>query len=77
MQADRKTLRDAQIARDRRNLDPHAAAVVAMCMWGERYSKQNGGSMDFWDALTPSEKRLCSEIAKKCRKARPYTGETR
>lgn len=58
-----------------RNLDPHAAARVAMTLYNERYAyKQRGGSMDFWDSLTEGEKRTCAEIADQIRKARPYTG---
>lgn len=42
-----------------RNLNPTPAAKVAMIVWGERYSKFGGGSMDFWDSLTPLEKKRC------------------
>lgn len=55
------------MADPRRNLNPHKAAVAAMWIWGKRYSEQRGGSMDFWDALTETEKRtarhLVTEIA--------------
>lgn len=54
---------------DRRNLNPHKAARVAMVLWGARYAKQGGGSMDFWDKLSESEKRLCRELVKKIEKA--------
>lgn len=60
-----------------RNLNPHAAACVAMVFYGQRYAAQRGGSMDFWDSLTDSEKRLCAETAGRVRKARPYTGHRR
>ena len=46
-----------------RNLHPHKAAVAAMWLWGARYSRQRGGSMDFWDSLTPSEKRTARDLA--------------
>lgn len=36
-----------------------------MLKWGDRYMKQNGGSMDFWDSLTPSEQRFCEEGVEK------------
>jgi len=42
-----------------RNLNPTPEAKIAMIMWGERYSSQNGGSMDFWDGLSEIEKRRC------------------
>lgn len=61
----------AEIRRAKRNLDPTAPAVGAMTMWGDRYSKQNGGSMDFWDSLTGYEQKFCEEIADKVRAARP------
>lgn len=50
--------------RAKRNLNPHAEARVAMLVWGERYSKQSGGSMDFYDSLTDSERNLCREWAR-------------
>ncbi len=55
--------------RDRRNLTPTAPAVVAMNLWGQRYSEQNGGSMDFWDKLSAEEKKRCHEIAARVREA--------
>lgn len=58
----------------RRNLNPHAAARVAMTLYCDRYSKQNGGAMDFWDSLTPGERQTCAMIAAEIRSARPYTG---
>lgn len=48
-----------------RNLNPTPAAVVAMWVWGERYSKQNGGSMDFWDGLSDREQKFCQGMADK------------
>lgn len=49
--------------RDQRNLRPHAEARLAMSLWGEEYAfKQRGGSMDFWDSRSPSQKRLCKDI---------------
>lgn len=54
---------------DRRNLNPTAPAVVAMSIWGKRYSEQRGGSMDFWDKLRESEKALCREIAERVQAA--------
>jgi hypothetical protein len=57
--------------RIRRNLDPHKPARAAMWLWGERYSQQGGGSMDFWDGLTKSEKELCRRMVREIEKARP------
>lgn len=46
-----------------RNLNPHAEARLAMALWGDEYAfKQRGGSMDFWDSRSPSQKRLCVDI---------------
>jgi hypothetical protein len=30
-----------------------------MIIWGDEYSKQNGGSMDFWDSLSDARKKRC------------------
>lgn len=49
--------------RTRRNINPHAEARLAMAMWSHEYAyKQNGGSMDFWDGLDASRKRICVEV---------------
>lgn len=49
--------------RAQRNLNPHAEARLAMALWGHEYAhKQRGGSMDFWDSRTASQKRLCVDI---------------
>jgi hypothetical protein len=42
-----------------RNLNPTPEATVAMIIWGDEYSKQNGGSMDFWDSLSDARKKRC------------------
>ena len=55
--------------RNRRNLNPHKAAVIAMSMWGAEYSRQGGGSMDFWDSLSDSRKRICREVLERVEKA--------
>lgn len=49
--------------RDRENLNPTPAAVVAMHRYGAEYAAQSGGSMDFWDKLDYSRKRLCQDTA--------------
>lgn len=51
--------------RDRahRNLHPHAEARLAMATWSHEYAhEQRGGSMDFWDSLDASRKRICVEV---------------
>lgn len=46
-----------------RNLHPHAEARLAMALWSHEYAyEQRGGSMDFWDGLDASRKRLCVSI---------------
>lgn len=67
MNQDTRSARERR--RDRRNINPTAPAYVAMAIWGQRYSAQRGGSMDFWDSLTDGEKRTCTEIAEKVRAA--------
>lgn len=53
-----------------RNLNPTAEAVVAMYIYGHEYSQQGGGSMDFWDSLPESKKRVCRELLVKIDTAR-------
>ncbi len=59
------------MADQRRNLNPHKPARIAMLVWGERYSKQGGGSMDFWDRLTPTEQQSCRLWLEEIEQARP------
>ncbi len=47
-----------------RNLNPTPEAKVAMIIWGEEYSEQRGGSMDFWDNLSNSRKKRCQLVVK-------------
>ena len=56
--------------RNARNLDPHDSARAAMWLFGDRYSKQGGGSMDFWDGLSRSDKTLCREMVAQLRATR-------
>lgn len=46
----------------RRNLYPTPEARVAMIIWGAEYSRQQGGSMDFWDRLTETRQRRCKMV---------------
>lgn len=48
-----------------RNLNPTPEAVVAMIIWSNEYSKQMGGSMDFWDGLSNDRKRRCQLVVEK------------
>lgn len=45
-----------------RNLNPTPEAKVAMIIWGDEYSQQNGGSMDFWDKLSVDRKNRCKYV---------------
>lgn len=61
--------------RARRNLAPHAEARLAMAMWSREYAyEQRGGSMDFWDSLNPSRKRLCVDVVDAVFKAAEANG---
>lgn len=51
-----------ELKRDHRNLTPHAAAVAAMYLYGAEYAAQSGGSMDFWDKLDSSRRRICCDL---------------
>ena len=54
-----------------KNLNPHKAAKAAMWLFSERYSNQSGGSMDFWESLTASERRLCRRLVADIEAAKP------
>jgi len=63
----RKPLTDDQ--RMKRNLNPTAEAVAAMYIWHEGYAAQRGGSMDFYDRLSATEKRVCRDCVRAIREA--------
>jgi len=42
-----------------RNINPHKEALLAIYVWGGRYSQQSGGCMDFWDSLSKHDKEIC------------------
>jgi hypothetical protein len=63
----RNTLTEKE--RSLRNQNPHKAARLAMFRWGGSYAAQDGGSMDFWDKLSLSEKQLCREVIKQIERA--------
>lgn len=54
-----------------RNLNPHKPAVAAMCIWGAEYARQGGGSMDFWDRLDESRRRIARELVEYIEQAPP------
>lgn len=63
------------IERSRRNLSPHAEARLAMALWSHEYAyEQRGGSMDFWDGLSPSRKRVCVDVLNDVLKAMEANG---
>jgi hypothetical protein len=48
-----------------RNLNPRnitKEVILARCLFGHEYSKQNGGQVDFYEKLSPQRKKLCREI---------------
>ncbi len=53
-----------------RNLNPHKPARAAMWLWSEKYAKQGGGSMDFWDSLSEVEKDMCRRMVSDIEAAR-------
>lgn len=66
-------VQDAWLAH--RNQHPHAEARLAMGMWSHEYAhEQRGGSMDFWDNLSPARKRLCRDIVAGVLKANEENG---
>jgi len=50
--------------RDRENINPTPAAVVAMYLWCDDYAAQSGGSMDFWKKLPDWKQKLCEDAVK-------------
>jgi hypothetical protein len=45
-----------------RNLHPHAEALLYAWMFGEEYSQQRGGVMDFWDKASDFQKKNIREL---------------
>lgn len=65
------TLKEREVAQAKRNMNPHAEAILAMSWWSEDYAfKQRGGSMDFWDSLPDYKKRLCRDLVKRIQAAK-------
>lgn len=54
-----------------RNLNPHKAAVVAMSLYGQEYARQDGGAIDFWEALSGSQRARCRELVSRLEAAPP------
>ena len=57
--------------KEERNLDPHRPAICAMWLYDDQYSKQKGGSMDFWDKLSDSDKNTCRRMSEQISCTRP------
>ena len=57
------------------NLDPHKPARVAMILFNERYAQQCGGSMDFWESLTDSQRDLCRNLVAQIECSREETNK--
>jgi hypothetical protein len=59
--------------REQRNINPHREARLAMLVWHNEYAAQRGGSMDFYDSLTDSQKSLlkkwCDELEQERKRA--------
>jgi hypothetical protein len=56
--------------RTQRNINSHRAATFARIYWGKRYSEQRGGTMDFWDILSRTEKAFCRECVEEINRHR-------
>jgi len=63
-------------ASQKRNLNPHKSAIMAMALYSVRYAAQNGGSMDFWDTLNDSEKETCRVLVLDVEAAMPEFKES-
>ena len=61
-------------SRTQRNLNPHAEARVAMCLWGDEYARLGCGSMNFWDGLSAGRKRQCILEVDHIMESHRYTG---
>lgn len=60
-----------------RNIRPIAPALVAMSLYNKTYAAQRGGSMDFWDSLSPYQQRTCIELATQIRAASMQEDQSR
>lgn len=61
--------------RAQRNMNPHAEARLAMAIWGHEYAfEQSGGSMDFWDNIGPSRRRIVVDVLNEVLAAMEKTG---
>ena len=52
------------------NLNPHKEAVIAMWLFGKEYADLGLGSMDYYNGLTASDKKLCKRMLKDIDEAR-------
>lgn len=48
--------------RTRENLNPHRPAKAAMWLFGSRYANYTGGSIDFWESLSDTDRAICRRL---------------
>lgn len=61
------------------NMHPHAEAILAMTVWGDEYSRQRGGCMDFWEGLPDYRKHIVRNALDRIQtlpRAKPQSSET-
>lgn len=63
----------AELARDKRNSNPHKAAIAAMYIYSAEYGAQHGGVMDFWDRLSGERQQTCRRLVDRIADARKET----
>ena len=57
-----------EMGNQQRNLNPTPEAIFAMYHWHKEYASQSGGSMDFYDRLSRTEKEYCKRAVKAIKK---------
>jgi hypothetical protein len=63
----------AELARDKRNMNPHKAAIAAMYLYGAEYAAQRDGIMEFWDRLDGERQQTCRRLVDRLSEARKET----
>ena len=56
------------------NLHPHKEAVIAMWLFGSDYAKKGLGSMDYYNQLEPSTKKLIGKMLSEIEEAQQKEG---
>ena len=54
-----------------RNMNPHKKAVIAMWLFGKEYADLGLGSMDYYDGLSGSDKKMCKRMLDAIKEAPP------